>query len=290
MSRRDGHRPGLGATCRPPPRGPTRRAGPSRAPCVPAVAPEGAERARGGTRPAQASTQRYQIDMGREVSLLRDQVSKDGVAVSRRGNRRDPSETPGDSVDVGVDRKGGMPAGEKKNAAGGFLPHPPEACQVIVRLARGHRHERIEAERPMIVLDPPQSLLNHPALRVRQTASANRLLQLAPLDLEHALPRRVSSTQVLIGSVAVPVAGVLGENRQYELVEWREPSTRLRPTERTFQSIEAFTDPASKVASPHGATGAGRCVKVPSTRTMSSAVAARPSAPALVSVNDLVSD
>src|SRR5438552_368750 len=234
-----------------------------------AGAPEWTGRTVGRPRPAQATPERYQIDVRRQKATGRNQIAEDRMAPAGIRFRRHPAEPPRHSMDVRVDRKDLAAAREQEDAGRGLLSHALEAHQVAAGFRSRHPPQDVEAQPTLVGYDAAQRSLDHGALGEREASDPDRLLQIATPGRQDLLPGRESVPQRGVGPIAVGVARALGQDGEDQLVERRQLAAKAGPTEGRLQTIERRRDAAAQrgKSRPSHAHGANLCANRATTLT-----------------------
>ena len=266
-------------------RGPGRPASENRRPLtVAASTAQGAGWTRGTAGTAESATQRYQIDMGGVIPPGWDHLGQDHVAASHRRVRRNPAQTPGDTMDVCVDGKGRMATGEEQDAADRLVSHSLEAGQVATSLRGRHPTQMTEAQMSTIPPHPLEDAMDDTTLRPGQPTRPNGLLDRPRTGPVRPGPGRKPTAQLDVGTIAVSIVRVLRQDRQDQLVQRVKATLGTRPSEGGLQTIEGAADAPRRWRAArrfHDFPGEGSCVNWPSFNTTSSPVPAAPSEPGL---------
>ncbi len=163
----------------------------------------------------------------REVQVVPDAGRhpwrEEQVRLVRGRVRRDPPQSGGDAMDMGVDGESGPPHGEDEHACGRLGPHSGQREEIGLSRRIIEISQAAEVDAALAFLDGGQDLLDAARLLVGDAAAADRLGHLLDGRVRDLLPGGEPLLQPGERPLGVDVRGVLRQDGRHDLVDDRQP-------------------------------------------------------------------
>jgi hypothetical protein len=184
-------------------------------------------------------------DVHRDPQRRGNDLGQDPMGAAGRGSRWQETEPGSHPVDVSVDRDSRPPQGEGQDAGRGLGTDSREREEIVDDLLiRGLLHPR-EVEPAFPASDLAQYGQDPRCLRIGQPSGAEGDHQVTRARGSQVAPLRVALPHRRVGSVAIQVVRVLGEDRDDQLLERVETPRRVERSVSAFQSAMDLADAGS---------------------------------------------
>jgi enoyl-CoA hydratase/carnithine racemase len=139
---------------------------------------------------------------------------EDAMRLVGAGPRREPAESGGDAVHVGIDREGISSHGEDEHAGGRLRADAGQGGEVFLDRLVIEFMQAAEVDPALAVTDRGQDLLDPARLLVRDAAAADGVGDLVHWRVQDLIPVREFGFELGEGTSGVEVGGVLGQHRR----------------------------------------------------------------------------